>query len=148
MADDSMVNTTPRYENHMRPLRPYLETVPVVMRDLIHFAYGLFFHVYAYPNQNPEQPTRGYGGEIETWQALVDEYWDSTSWRLLRPLRSAILRSRGLPTESKPQIFSAREAIQIITMIRESTSWELMGPMRVISHAFRRMKRKITGKAH
>ncbi len=139
MAEDSMVNTTPRYENHIRPLRPYLETVPVVMRDLIHFSYGLFFRAFAYPNQNSEQQTGSYGGGIETWQALVDEYWDSTSWRLLRPLRSAILRSRGLPAESRPRISSAQEALQVIAMIRESTSWELMGPMRVLSHAVRRM---------
>ncbi|HRW64221.1 MAG TPA: glycosyltransferase [Candidatus Competibacter sp.] len=139
MAEDSMVNTTPRYENHIRPLRPYLETVPVVMRDLIHFAYGLFFHAFAYPNQQVERPAGGHGGDIETWQALVDEYWDSTSWRLLRPLRSAILRSRGLPAESRPRISSAQEALQVITMIRDSTSWELMGPMRVLSHAVRGM---------
>ena len=143
MADDSMVNITPRYENHMRPLRPYLETVPVVMRDLINFSYGLFFRAFAYPNQNMEQPAVGYGGEIETWQALVDDYWNSTSWQLLRPLRSAKLRFRGLPAESRPQIFSAQEAIQIINMIRNSTSWELMGPMRVLSTALRKMMRRL-----
>ena len=142
-----MVNTTPRYENHMRPLRPYLETVPIVMRDLIHFTYGLFFRAFAYPDQNAQQPIGGYGGgDIESWQSLVDEYWDSTSWRLLRPLRSAILRARGFPAEGRPQVSSAKEAIQVITMIRDSTSWELMGPMRVVSHIFRRITKNITNR--
>ena len=143
MTDDSMVNITPRYENHMRPLRPYLETVPVVMRDLIHFSYGLFFRAFSYSNKNMEQSVISHGGEIETWQALVDEYWNSTSWRLLRPLRSTILRSQGLPAENKPRITSAREAIQVISMIRDSTSWELMGPMRVVSTALRRIMRRL-----
>lgn len=148
MADDSMVNTTPKYENLMRPLRPYLETVPAVMRDLIHFTHGLFFRSFAYPNQKIEHSVGGYDEEIETWQALVDEYWNSTSWRLLKPFRSAILYFRGLPAENRPKISDAQEAIQIINMIRNSTSWELMGPIRVMSHAIRGIIGSLTSRVH
>lgn len=143
MADDSMVNITPKHENLMRPLRPYLETVPMVMRDLIHFSHSLFYCAFIYPNQNTEHSVGGHGSEIETWQALVDDYWNSTSWQLLRPLRSAKLRFRGLPVESRPQIVNAQEAAQVINMIRNSTSWELMGPMRVVSTAFRKIMRRL-----
>ena len=142
MAEDSMVNTTPRYENHMRPLRPYLETVPVVMRDLIHFAYGLFFRAFAHPDQNAEQPMEATAVAISKlgrpWSMSIGIQLHGG---LLRPLRSAIFRSRGLPAESRPQISSAKEALQVIAMIRDSTSWELMGPMRVVAHALRRMMR-------
>jgi hypothetical protein len=147
MADDSMVNITPKYENLMRPLRPYLETVPMAIRDLIPFSHGLFYCTFIYLNQKTDHSAGGHGSEIETWQALVDDYWNSTSWQLLKPLRSVKLRFRGLPAESRPKIFSAQEAIQAINMIRNSTSWELMGPMRVVSHFLRRMMGGLTSRA-
>ncbi len=53
VADQSMIRSTPRYANHQRSLRPYLEVVPEPLRDLIHFLQG---SVLFPPEKNILQP--------------------------------------------------------------------------------------------
>lgn len=142
VAANSMVRTTPRYENTMRPLRPYLEVAPPIMRDLILFAHGISFHTLAAPPPEQTWQLANASYSIEDWQALVDQHWDSPSWRLSRPFRWLKLRLRGLPDEQRPHIISAGEATQVIAALRATSSWELTGPVRVLSRALRRLYRR------
>ncbi len=139
LAEDSMVRTTPDYENRVRPLRPYLEAAPPVMRDLIRFAHGSSCRPTA-PAVASTGPVVNASGSTEDWQAMVDEHWDSTSWRLSRPFRWLKLRWRGWPDEQRPRVASASQAAQTINALRTTSSWELTGPLRVLGRAWHRLR--------
>jgi hypothetical protein len=78
----------------------------------------------------PEPEVRAPEPEVEPPQFIVDYYWDSLSWRLLRPLRSGINRFAGRPAELKPAVTSLDEAWQVARVLQESLSWNLTAPVR------------------
>jgi GT2 family glycosyltransferase/glycosyltransferase involved in cell wall biosynthesis/tetratricopeptide (TPR) repeat protein len=53
VADQSMIRSTPRYANHQRSLRPYVEAVPEALQGLVHFLQG---SVLFPPEKNVVQP--------------------------------------------------------------------------------------------
>ncbi len=76
----------------------------------------------------------------------INNLWTSRSWRLLRPVRNLVNRRRGLEreTETEPSLcseWSELQAIQTIVSIRQSLSWELTAPLRLIHRLFARHSR-------
>ena len=69
-------------------------------------------------------------------QGELRSLWNSQSWQLLRPLRNFARKRRGLPRETEPFVLSPAEAIQAIFAIRQSWSWELTMPLRLIGSIF------------
>jgi SAM-dependent methyltransferase len=80
--------------------------------------------------------------QSEALRTSFEECWNARSWQLFSPIRNAILRFRGTDREEKPAIYSAEEADRWIRAIRESTSWELLGPLRVLNRIRRRLSSK------
>ncbi len=85
------------------------------------------------PPSSMPLPTYSDGHAI--LQAEVHSLWNSRSWRLLRPLRNFLRRRRGLPRETEPVALSQAEAIRTIIAIRQSLSWELAAPLRLLNAA-------------
>ena len=80
--------------------------------------------------------------QSEALRTSFEECWNARSWQLFSPMRNAILRLRGTNREEKPTIYSAGEADRWIRAIRESTSWELLGPLRALNRLRRRLSSK------
>jgi SAM-dependent methyltransferase len=83
-------------------------------------------------------------GWDETLRRSLDECWNARSWQLFAPVRNAIRRFNGLAKEEKPEVHDGDEVKLWIDAIRESTSWELLGPMRAFNRICRRLKGKPT----
>ncbi len=62
----------------------------------------------------------------------LHDLWNSRSWGLFRPLRNFIRKRQGLEEETEPIVDSKPQLIQAVITIRESLSWELTAPLRVI----------------
>jgi hypothetical protein len=69
-------------------------------------------------------------------QAMVDYYWESASWRALRPLRSAANRLLRLPEEKKPVVNTMEEAWKVARELQESVSWIITSPIRLLGRWF------------
>ncbi len=69
-------------------------------------------------------------------QEIVDYYWESASWRALRPLRSAVNRVFKLPNEKKPVVSNMGEAWNAARELQESVSWILTAPIRLFGRWF------------
>ncbi len=73
--------------------------------------------------------------EVVTARQLLFEeahaLWNSSSWRLYRPIRNALRRARGIGNEVEPTPGNASEALQTMVAIRQSLSWEATSPLRV-----------------
>ncbi len=72
---------------------------------------------------------------------IVDYYWDSASWRILRPLRLLASGILGRPAEQKPVLGSVLEAWQLARTLQESWSWQITAPVRwcqAVTRLFRR----------
>jgi SAM-dependent methyltransferase len=80
--------------------------------------------------------------QSEALRTRFDECWNARSWQLFSPIRNAIRRLRSTGREDKPAIYSAEEAERWIRAIRESTSWELLGPLRALNRIRRRLSNK------
>ncbi|TCK43966.1 glycosyl transferase family 2 [Paraburkholderia sp. BL8N3] len=81
-----------------------------------------------------------YGRNSGTFQRMLKEYYESTSWRITRPLRNFSRRLRGRPSEVvtiPPNDNMARAEIDRILL---STSWEITAPMRVVSKIVSRIR--------
>jgi glycosyltransferase involved in cell wall biosynthesis len=76
------------------------------------------------PSEGTERSDQWYLQDFEA-------YWNSTSWRLTRPIRNLGLRLKGLPPEQRPEILSEQDAKYWIEAIRRSSCWEITGPLRV-----------------
>jgi hypothetical protein len=83
--------------------------------------------------QPPPQASRQAMLQVE-----ISNLWNSRSWRLLRPLRNLSRRRQGLPKETEPIALSEAHTIQTILAIRQSMSWELTAPLRLVHRAIRR----------
>jgi len=64
------------------------------------------------------------------------QLWNSSSWRLLRPMRDLIAGWRGGNKEAEPTPASAPDALRTIIALRQSMSWELTAPVRVVHRLF------------
>ncbi len=69
----------------------------------------------------------------------VDKLWNSWSWRLFRPLRNLVRAIRGFDKETEPIPQSALEALRIVIAIRQSLSWELTSPLRLVGRGLFQM---------
>jgi SAM-dependent methyltransferase len=78
----------------------------------------------------------------EALRKSVEEYWNARSWQSFSPIRNAIRRLGGTGKEERPAIYSNDEAERWIRAIRESTSWELLGPLRALNRIRRRLSSK------
>ncbi|MGO9265926.1 MAG: methyltransferase domain-containing protein [Candidatus Binataceae bacterium] len=80
-------------------------------------------------------------------QVLLEEIhrlWNSSSWRLLRPLRNLVRRSRGYDKETEPIPTSEADAFPTVIAIRQSVSWEVTAPLRLIHRMLPRRSRRVT----
>ena len=76
-------------------------------------------------------------------QLLANEthqLWNSSSWRLLQPLRNLALRRRGGTIETEPVPASMADAIRTNIVVRQSLSWELTSPLRILHRIFSRAR--------
>ncbi len=67
--------------------------------------------------------------------------WNSWSWRLFRPLRNFVRKRQGFGKETEPILGSEPQLIQTVITIRQSVSWELTAPLRLISRILRPRRR-------
>ncbi len=68
--------------------------------------------------------------------------WNSWSWGLFRPLRNFIRKRQGFGKETEPIVDSEPQLIQTVITIRQSLSWELTAPLRLI-HRMLPQRRRI-----
>ena len=115
----SMIQTTSPAANVLRSARPYLEALPPDLRGIVRLLQG--YHEVAGKDHFMEQC-------ISRFETL----WNSWSWRSFRPLRNFIRRCRRLPPESKPKINSISEALEAIKSIKNSATWHVTRPLRVL----------------
>jgi hypothetical protein len=80
----------------------------------------------------------------EALRTSFEECWNAGSWQLFSPIRNIFRRLQGTTREEKPDIQSAAEAERWIRAIRESTSWELLGPVRALNRIRRRLNNKFS----
>jgi hypothetical protein len=73
-----------------------------------------------------------------TYRSMLRDYYDSTSWRVTRPIRNLALRLRGMPPERITIPSSEHEARAEIDRVLRSTSWEIAAPLRLIRRVLRR----------
>ena len=67
--------------------------------------------------------------------------WNSWSWGLFRPLRNFIRKRQGFGKEAEPTLDSEPQLIQTVITIRQSLSWELTAPLRLIYRILPRRRR-------
>lgn len=85
---------------------------------------------------------QGTQQELEHLQAHMAAMYRSSSWRYTRPLRAlGRVFGRAPAEERSPEHLTASELKRRIEEIRISTSWRLMGPLRVIVRRIRSRRR-------
>jgi glycosyltransferase involved in cell wall biosynthesis len=95
----------------------------------------------------PEHAVSTSHHEADVYQQMLAEYYASTSWRVMRPLRNIVNKMRGLPKE---QIVIPRQeelARQEIAKILRSTSWEITAPLRLAKRLMSRKERAASEQA-
>jgi len=78
---------------------------------------------------------------MSAYHSLIEEVrhlWSSSSWRLGRPVRNLLRRLRGYNKETEPIPAFDAAALRTIIIIRQSLSWELTAPLRLIHRMFHR----------
>jgi hypothetical protein len=128
-----IASTTNRTANLQRVLRPYFRHTPPQLHGLLRVSQG---SIAGYI------PSTDAPATTVPSLARFDLYWDSTSWRITRPLRQLKRRRRGLPPETRPQPQTNGEVDALIQGITTSLSWKLTIPVRVAG----RVRRALAGK--
>ena len=80
----------------------------------------------------------------ELSQAILDYYWESLSWRVLRRFRRVANRLLRLPPERKPVVNSVKESWRIARDLQESWLWHAMAPLRWGGAVLLRLRRRIS----
>jgi len=75
-------------------------------------------------------------------QTIFDYYWESLSWRALRPVRSALNRLLGAPPEIKPEVYSVEDAWTLARNLQETWCWQVTAPLRWAQSLVRIFKSK------
>jgi hypothetical protein len=73
--------------------------------------------------------------------AIVDYYWESPSWKALRPIRRVAHTVLGLPAQRKPQPNGLADAWRVACELQESWSWNATAPLRFGHVIFRSLGR-------
>jgi GT2 family glycosyltransferase len=129
--DTSMASTTNRTANLQRVLRPYLRNTHPQLHGLLRVSQATI----------ARQLPGGGGTATLPGLARFDLYWDSTSWRITRPLRQLKRRRRGLPPETRPRPQTEGEIDILIAQITGSLSWKLTAPLRAAGRLARTLER-------
>jgi glycosyltransferase involved in cell wall biosynthesis len=74
-------------------------------------------------------------------QSIVDYYWESASWQLLRPFRALVNAVLRHPAETKPLVGATGDAWRAALAIQESLSWQVTAPIRWASSLARALAR-------
>jgi GT2 family glycosyltransferase len=127
VSPGSMLRSTQAHANYLRSLRPYMDAVPDALRDLMVFAQGL-------ERRQEDAPPVSF----ESLKAEAEACWNSASWQLFAPLRNGLRRLKGLPPERMPELASAEEAARLLNAIRQSTAWDVTGPLRALRRLWKR----------
>jgi hypothetical protein len=72
-----------------------------------------------------------------SYRRMLWEHYNSTSWRITRPVRNLVRRLEGLPPERIVMPPSDQAALREIERLRHSTSWEVTAPLRAIGNTIR-----------
>ncbi len=121
----SMIHTTPPAANAFLGARPYLEALPPDLRGIVHLLQG-YHHLEC------------NGLFMQQCILRFETLWNSWSWRSFRPIRNFIRRCRRLPPEIKPEIHSLSEAQEAIKSIKNSATWHVTRPLRVLRKLLKR----------
>jgi hypothetical protein len=129
-----MAATTNRTANLQRVLRAYFEHTQPELHGLLRVSQAIIAN---------QLPASG-GATTATLSTLArfDLYWNSTSWRITRPLRQYKRRRQGLPPETKPHPQTETEIDTLITQMQNSLSWKLTTPIRAIGHTRNTLSQK------
>ncbi|MFC5430191.1 glycosyltransferase family 2 protein [Paraburkholderia denitrificans] len=76
-----------------------------------------------------------------SFRDTLRDYYQSTSWRLTRPLRNLKRRFAGLPRETMNLPSTEEDALIALLAIHSSFSWELTAPLRLLKRAVSRVRR-------
>jgi glycosyltransferase involved in cell wall biosynthesis/GT2 family glycosyltransferase len=132
-----MADTTNRTANLQRALRAYLAHSSPELHGLLRIGQATI------ASQLPDGVTAATS--VPGFDRF-ELYWNSTSWRVTRPLRQLKRRRQGLPLETKPMPQTEAEIDSLITGITTSLSWKLTAPVRVLGrfrHSVRAMIRRV-----
>jgi O-antigen biosynthesis protein len=150
IGDASMLRTTSHFANNMRSLGPYLEHVGPDLAGVFEFAQGMFFCGRAGWNipstsaaSSPAPTMAETNNDPAAYQRVVDEYWNSLSWRLSAPVRNALMRSKGLPPQTKPIVHTRPDAARVVEEIRTSVAWEATGVLRAMGRVVQMIRTKM-----
>jgi hypothetical protein len=115
-----MTHTMDRVASALFATTPYREVVSEDVRPALAFAVRQWLE--------EERPSNDVGLAL---QREIDQIWESTSWRALRPLRNLLRAISGRPKEKKPATRTDYEALEAVLRLMKSTSWNLTAPIRL-----------------
>ncbi len=118
---DSMTRRGNLYKCYQRSFRPYLETFPAEIHNILLCAQGAIFYD---SNRFSTTPS----------SSSVDLYWDSWSWWITRPLRAIVAKWKKQPRLKRPIPQNADQERAIIDEIIQSRSWKITKPLRYIKN--------------
>jgi GT2 family glycosyltransferase len=143
----SMLRTTDHYANHMRSLRPYFQALGPDLSPALLLAQSMYFSQDQPRDSAAAVPASFKDFEKNDPQQLVDDYWNSLSWRVTGFARRAFAKVMHIPVPPRPQVNTRREAMNAVDAIRRSISWEATGPLRVAGRLFNSLRHRRNGSA-
>jgi hypothetical protein len=132
----SMLETSDLRANALFATSPYRERVSRDLRPALAFAVDRWTSGRASTEVKP------------SIQSEIDALWDSLSWRAFRPLRNLAHRMKGLPKEAKPVPRTDQDGINAILAVRQSLSWELTAPLRLVDRLLGGRRRSTKSPPH
>ncbi|HEY4934657.1 MAG TPA: glycosyltransferase [Terriglobales bacterium] len=126
----SLLHVTDAAANRSLAIKPYLERSPQNLRNIFLLSLGQKLDLDKL-NNGPVQSVNTAGVSADLLSE-IDNLWTSRSWKMLRPFRNFHRRLRGLGREIKPIPQSDVEAARIVIDLRQSLSWEVSSPLRII----------------
>lgn len=113
------------YAGNLRVMRPYLDVVPPMLRDVLRFAQGQQVSFQKHLGRERHR--------LEKERRRVLELLESDSWRATRPLRRFLQRLRGAGVEelTPEQVRNHPEPALLLAGLYASASWQLSAPVRL-----------------
>ena len=131
--DDAIILKTPKLKKSEIQQILALKQYNTKEEVLQHAARPLYERIFVYFDEPKTSFISAVQRNVSSAQQLVDCYWDSTCWRLTRPLRNYVRRLRRLPAETRPTAANDDDARQIASVIVKSFSWRALAPARFLA---------------